>query len=158
LEQMKGMTIIVRTVARWVRVPIFLFGIYIIAFGDVSPGGGFAGGAILASVYVLLMLAFGRDVVNKELPPAWALRIACLALFAFVAMAVSGLLFDSDGFFWNFIYQEWLADTDATVHFIAAGTVSLAELWIGLAVGGLVFLAIWSLSTLRLDISACERM
>jgi multisubunit Na+/H+ antiporter MnhB subunit len=122
LEQMKGMTIIVRTVARWVRVPIFLFGIYIIAFGDVSPGGGFAGGAILASVYVLI------------------------------------LLFDSDGFFWNFIYQEWLADTDATVHFIAAGTVSLAELWIGLAVGGLVFLAIWSLSTLRLDISACERM
>ena len=55
---MKGMTVIVKTIASWVKVLIFLFGIYIIIFGHLTPGGGFAGGVILASSYVLLMLAF----------------------------------------------------------------------------------------------------
>ena len=52
---MKGMTVIVKTIASWVKVLIFLFGIYIIIFGHLTPGGGFAGGVILASSYVLLM-------------------------------------------------------------------------------------------------------
>ena len=55
---MKGMTIIVKTISSWIKVLIFLFGIYIILFGHLTPGGGFAGGVILASSYVLLMLAF----------------------------------------------------------------------------------------------------
>jgi len=64
---MKGMTVIVKTVSSWVKVLIFLFGIYIILFGHLTPGGGFAGGVILASSYVLLMLAFGRKFVEENL-------------------------------------------------------------------------------------------
>ena len=41
---MKGMTIIVKTITSWVKMLIFLFGIYIILFGHLTPGGGFAGG------------------------------------------------------------------------------------------------------------------
>ena len=37
---MKGMTLIVKTISSWVKVLIFLFGIYIILFGDLGPGGG----------------------------------------------------------------------------------------------------------------------
>ena len=57
---MKGMTLIVKTISSWVKMLVFLFGIYIILFGHISPGGGFAGGVILACSYVLIMLAFGR--------------------------------------------------------------------------------------------------
>jgi multicomponent Na+:H+ antiporter subunit B len=46
---MKGMTVIVKTISGWVKVLIFLFGINIILFGHLTPGGGFAGGVILAS-------------------------------------------------------------------------------------------------------------
>ena len=67
---MKGMTIIVKTVSSWVKVLIVLFGIYIILFGHLTPGGGFAGGVILASSYVLIMLAFGKEFVQKDLPLA----------------------------------------------------------------------------------------
>ena len=38
---MKGMTVIVRTVTRWVKVFIFLYGIYIIITGHLAPGGGY---------------------------------------------------------------------------------------------------------------------
>jgi multicomponent Na+:H+ antiporter subunit B len=154
---MKGMTIIVKTVADWVKVPIFVFGVYVIVFGDTSPGGGFAGGAVLASAYVLLMLAFGRETVKKELPPSLALKIACGSVFAFAAMATSGLFFDRHGFFWNFIYQEWLASKDIEIHFIESGTIAMAELAIGLAVGALVFLVTLSLSMCRFDILRSER-
>jgi len=34
---MKGMTIIVKTISSWVKVLIFLFGIYIILFGHLTP-------------------------------------------------------------------------------------------------------------------------
>ena len=55
---MAGMTIIVKTISSWVKVLIIVFGVYIILFGHLTPGGGFAGGVILASSYILLMLAF----------------------------------------------------------------------------------------------------
>ena len=58
---MKGMSIIIKTISSWIKILIFLFGIYIIIFGHLTPGGGFAGGVILASSYVLIMLAYGRD-------------------------------------------------------------------------------------------------
>ena len=54
---MKGMTLIVKTVTRWVKVFIFQYGIYVIITGHLAPGGGFAGGVIIACSYILLTLA-----------------------------------------------------------------------------------------------------
>ncbi len=154
---MEGMTIIVKTVAIWVKVIIFIFGIYIILYGDKSPGGGFAGGSILASVYVLLMLAFGKGYVRKEMPPSLALKIACGAVFTFVSIAMCGLFFGKDAFFWNFIYQEWLVARDVEIHLIEAGIIALAEFAIGLIVAALVYLVIFNLSTTRVDVLVNER-
>jgi multicomponent Na+:H+ antiporter subunit B len=39
---------------------MFLFGLYLVSFGSVSPGGGFQGGVVIASGIILL--AMGRDV------------------------------------------------------------------------------------------------
>ena len=105
---MKGMTIIVKTISSWIKVLIFLFGIYIVLFGDISPGGGFAGGVVLASTYVLLLLAFGGEFTRKNLPPSLALKIACAGILAFAVIAISGLFYGPDKFFWNFLYQKYL--------------------------------------------------
>ncbi|MHC4256671.1 MAG: MnhB domain-containing protein [Planctomycetota bacterium] len=35
------MTIIVKNISSWVKVLIFIFGIYIILYGHLSPGGAF---------------------------------------------------------------------------------------------------------------------
>ena len=58
----KGMTPIVKTVVRFAMGIVFMFGWYIIIYGHLTPGGGFAGGTILACGYVLLTLAFGKEV------------------------------------------------------------------------------------------------
>jgi len=70
-----GMTLIVKTITRITLGFILLYGIYIALNGDMSPGGGFAGGVIIALSFVHIMLAFGKEVALKRLH-SYALRFA----------------------------------------------------------------------------------
>jgi len=149
---MTGMTIIVKTISSWVKVLIVLFGIYIILFGHLTPGGGFAGGVILASSYVLLMLAFGRESVQKDLPLALVSKLDCLGAFTFILIAILGLVF-SGTFFVNFLYQEKYLPSKA-LNLISAGTIPLSNIAIGLKVGASLFLVIFLLSTFRWETPA----
>ena len=144
------MTIIVKTIASWVKVLIVLFGIYIILFGHLTPGGGFAGGVILASSYVLLMLAFGREFVQKDLPLALDSKLDCLGAFMFALIAILGMVFGGI-FFVNFL-QKYLPGKP--LNLISAGTIPLSNIAIGLKVGASLFLVIFLLSTFRRDTSA----
>ena len=67
LWQEKGMTLIVKTVTRLTLGFILLYGIYIAMVGHESPGGGFAGGVIVALSFIHIMLAFGKEVALKRL-------------------------------------------------------------------------------------------
>ena len=58
---------IVRTVCRLLVPFIQLFGLYVIMHGHTSPGGGFQGGVILASSFILLAIADGIDAVHRRL-------------------------------------------------------------------------------------------
>ena len=137
---MKGMTVIVKTISSWVKVLIVLFGIYIILFGHLTPGGGFAGGVILASSYVLLMLAFGRELVEKNLPSSLSSRLDCLGAFAFGMIAILGFVFGG-AFFAHFLVEH-----GQEFKLISAGAIPLSNIAIGLKVGASLFLVIFSLS------------
>ena len=63
---MEGMSIIVKKVTQLVAGLIFTYGIYIILHGHLTPGGGFAGGAIIAGAFILLILAFGSSALNLK--------------------------------------------------------------------------------------------
>ena len=141
---MKGMTIIVKTISSWVKVLIFLFGIYIVLFGHLTPGGGFAGGVILASSYVLLMLAFGREFVEKNLSLPLASKLDCVGALAFAVIAILGLV-AGGSFFVNFLYQKYWPGEP--LELISAGTIPLSNIAIGLKVSASLFLVIFTLST-----------
>jgi multisubunit Na+/H+ antiporter MnhB subunit len=151
---MKGMTVIVKTVSSWVKVLIFLFGIYIILFGHVTPGGGFAGGVILASSYVLLMLAFGREFVEENLPTRIASKLDCLGAFLFALIAMLGLVLGGT-FFVNFLYQTYLPGEPFAL--VSGGTIPLSNIAIGLKVGASLFLVIFALSVFRYGPPGSER-
>jgi multicomponent Na+:H+ antiporter subunit B len=146
---MKGMTIIVKTVSSWVKMLIVLFGIYIILFGHLTPGGGFAGGVILASSYLLIMLAFGREFVQKDLPLALDSKLDCLGALLFAMIAVLGLVLCDKIFFANFLYLS-----GKEFELISAGTIPFSNIAIGLKVGASLFLVIFLLSTFRRETSA----
>lgn len=58
---------IMRKVAARVAIPfIQIFGLYVIAHGDLGPGGGFQGGVILGASVILFVLAFGLDEARNR--------------------------------------------------------------------------------------------
>jgi multisubunit Na+/H+ antiporter MnhB subunit len=146
---MKGMTLIVKTISSWVKMLVFLFGIYIILFGHITPGGGFAGGVILACSYVLIMLAFGRDYTEKNLSLKLASKLDCTGALLFIAIALIGFLYGGFSFFYNFIQQEYFAGKEAAFKLVSAGTIPLSNIAIGLKVGASLFLVLLMLSAFR---------
>ncbi|MBL7131960.1 MAG: MnhB domain-containing protein, partial [Candidatus Omnitrophica bacterium] len=96
-----GMTLIVKTITRLTVGLILLFGIYIVLHGHISPGGGFAGGLIIALSFIHLMLAFGREAALKRLSEAKAAVLESVGALLFLIIAVLG--FTGGYFFLNFI-------------------------------------------------------
>ena len=58
---------IVRTVTNEFMLFIVVFGLYIIAHGHLTPGGGFQGGAVIVSGVVMLLVAFNSQELKKTL-------------------------------------------------------------------------------------------
>ncbi len=65
---------------------IMIFGIYVVLNGDLSPGGGFSGGAVMGAGLILYLSAFGYEKTHKflnEKTVKWttfvALTFYCLA-------------------------------------------------------------------------------
>jgi len=81
--------------------PIMLFtvvtGLYVIFHGHLTPGGGFPGGAIIASAFILRSLAFGGSSGKKSFPV-----LESLAGLGILAMGVAGLVLEGS-FLANFL-------------------------------------------------------
>ena len=126
-----GMTLIVKTVARMMIAMILLFGFYIIIYGHLTPGGGFAGGVILAIGYTLMMLAFSRKLALKKLSDFWASIWDNLGMLAFIVLGFIGLNFGY--FMFNFIWHG------TPFHLVSAGFIPLANIAIGVKVGAALY-------------------
>ena len=57
---------IVKVVCRRLVPFVQIFGLYVIMHGHSSPGGGFQGGVILASSFMLLVLSDGLETVQRR--------------------------------------------------------------------------------------------
>ncbi|MCR4722053.1 MAG: hypothetical protein K5655_10040 [Lachnospiraceae bacterium] len=78
--------VILKTIAKFAVPFILMFGVYVILNGHLSPGGGFSGGAIVGSGFILASVAFGFDKMERFLNKKSAgiitfvsLMIYCLA-------------------------------------------------------------------------------
>lgn len=77
---------IVRTVCKFIIPVILVFGIYILLNGHLSPGGGFSGGAILASGFILFAMVWGDDTARRVLP-AKVIKIITLCALSFYCLS-----------------------------------------------------------------------
>ena len=84
-----GMTLIVKTITRITVGLILIYGIYIVLQGHISPGGGFAGGVIIALSFIHLLLAFGKDAVLSKISQVRGVTLAGIGALAFLLVAGS---------------------------------------------------------------------
>ena len=125
---MSGMTLIVKKVTQMIGGLIFMYGLYIITHGHLTPGGGFAGGAILAGAMILLILAFGSGVVNLRKEEAQTSISESIALLIILLLALAGFLLASKVFFNNYLPQGQIGEL------ISAGVIPLYNIFIGMEV------------------------
>ena len=116
---------ILTTGARILVPGTMLFGAYIFINGHLSPGGGFQGGAIIASGFALMLLAFPQaNLSHKTI--RW---VESISGFSFVIIGVLGI-FMAGGFLDNSILP--LGNFGSL---FSAGAIPIIYIFIGLKVG-----------------------
>lgn len=138
---MRGMTPIVKTVTRGLAGAIFLYGIYIVLHGHLTPGGGFAGGVVLSAAFILVFLAKGAPQAVSQ-AKKWRSSVAeSLGIFAFWTLALVGLICGTF-FFYNFLAKG------KPFLLLSAGFIPLNNIAIGLEVAGALFAIFVALAVL----------
>jgi multisubunit Na+/H+ antiporter MnhB subunit len=130
---MKGMTGIVQTVTRLMSGVVFLFGVYLVSHGHLSPGGGFAGGTMISGAFVLLVLAFGDNILHLRKIKAGSSALENMAIFAFLLIGCMGMFLGSRLFFFNFL------GTGIIGELVSAGIIPVLNIFIGLEVAAALF-------------------
>jgi len=127
-----GMTLIVKAVTRLTVGLILLYGIYIVLHGHISPGGGFAGGVIIALSFIQLILAFGKEVALKKFSQTASSILENLGALMFLSIALLGFL--GGYFFFNFFLHK-----GSPFALFSAGIIPLCNIAISLKVGAGLF-------------------
>lgn len=79
---------ILTTAAKVLFPLMIMLGVYIFINGHLSPGGGFQGGAIIASAVILMLLAFPDALINNKL----LTYMESVSGFVFVGLAALGAI------------------------------------------------------------------
>lgn len=123
-----------------------MFGIYIIMFGTISPGGGFQGGVIVASAALLLYLGYGYNLAKKVINTE-VLRVnEAIGASLYVILGLLGIVATA-----NFCRNIFF-DNGNVGDLISAGTIT----FMGYAVGYKVLCGVGFLLLLMLSMLAPE--
>ncbi|MFX1518107.1 MAG: MnhB domain-containing protein [Promethearchaeota archaeon] len=139
---MSGMSKIVKTMSDIIFPLIMIFGLYVIAHGHLTPGGGFQGGAVAASGCAMILIAYGSFWTVKKVKEKHLSTLESLGAFAFIGLGFLGLVFGSV-FFLNFmanttnffnIFGSQVAFQNTAANINTAGVLPLMNLAVGLKV------------------------
>jgi multicomponent Na+:H+ antiporter subunit B len=120
-----------------VLIPLVIaFGAYLVFHGQLTPGGGFQGGVVLAAGPISILLA-GRYLSMKRAAPKLALEAAdALGAAAYALIGLGGLIFTG-------VYLKNFLPLGAVGHLLSAGMMPLNSVAVGLEVTG-AFLMTWT--------------
>ena len=130
---------ILQTAARLLMPLLLLFAVFLLLRGHNQPGGGFVGGLVVASSFVLYSLAFGVDAARRAL----LVRPSMLLGSGLLVALVSGVPSVIDGR--PFMSAVWTTfESGSTV--IHVGTPLVFDVGVFLAVIGVVLTIVFTLA------------
>lgn len=120
--------IVLQTVVKILLPFIQIYGLYFIFHGHVSPGGGFAGGAVLAASFILFAMANGVAAGFKRIPRLTAKWLESLGGLAFLLLGTVGILRGAE-YLTNI--PQWLGKAG---RLFSAGIIPLLAVAVGIKV------------------------
>lgn len=120
-----------------------VFGLYVIIHGNISPGGGFQGGVLVASAAILIYLGYGFKAAMRKFDVELLHVLESVAAILYIAVAMMGIFAGG-----NFA-QNVCAYITARGELVSGGTISLMNYAVGFKVfTGITFLVLLMLSQL----------
>ena len=130
---------ILQTAARLLMPLLLLFAVFLLLRGHNQPGGGFVGGLVVSSSFVLYSIAFGVDAARRAL----LVRPSTLLAIGPLVALVSGLPGVVGGRpFMSAVWTTWGSGSAA----IAVGTPLVFDVGVFLAVIGVVLTIVFTLA------------
>jgi multicomponent Na+:H+ antiporter subunit B len=115
---------------------ILAVGVYIVVHGQITPGGGFQGGVILAAAPLAVFIA-GRYLRMKAIAPHLAIELAdALGAAGYALVGLSGLILVG-------VFFKNSLPLGIPGHLLSAGQIDIASVMVGLEVSG-AFLVAWT--------------
>ena len=117
----------VRWSGRWMIGLVNLFGIYIVAHAQLTPGGGFQGGVILGTGSLLVYLAESYRSYRRAAPKPWIDLAESIGAGGYALVGLLGLVLGG-------AFLENVLPLGKTGSLLSAGTIPVINLFVGLEV------------------------
>ncbi|MDD1648634.1 MAG: sodium:proton antiporter [Methanomicrobiales archaeon] len=131
---------------------VVIFGLYVIMHGHITPGGGFQGGAVVATGAALVIVAYALHDVKAMIPKVLLYLQESMGLLLFIGAGLAGMLLAFPFFF------NWLANSGSLFgmpvpfgpnpgELNTAGFLPIMNIAVGIEVwGGLTLILLYMLS------------
>lgn len=124
-----GLSFIVKRTFGMLTPFIFLFSIYIISHGHLSPGGGFQGGVILGAISIIFSIIYGSEFDYKRYSPTTKTLLETTGALLFIGLGILGIIMGG-----NFLVNLKILDSEIG-SLLSAGSIPFINLGIGFKVG-----------------------
>lgn len=130
---MKFDDIIVNTVTRILLPFILIFGIYLVVHVHLSPGGGFSGGTVIGSSFVLFSLSYGIAMKERKLPHSLTAILESSGGLWFIFLGLVGIFLGE-----NFLVNSPIFPLGTPGRLFSSGVVLLVNIGLGIKVASTI--------------------
>jgi multicomponent Na+:H+ antiporter subunit B len=124
-----GLSFIAKRTFGFLTPFVFLFSLYIISHGHLSPGGGFQGGVILGSISIIFSIVYGSAFDYKKFSPRKKTILETGGALVFVFAGILGMVFEN-----GFLDNLNLINA-GNGSLLSAGSIPVINLGVGFKVG-----------------------
>ena len=122
-------------VGRLLVGPVLVLGVYVASHGQLTPGGGFQGGVVLAAAVIIVFVAVGRVAMAPIRPRGAAGLLEAAGAGGYVALGLGGLVAGA-----RFLTNFLPLGTKGSL--LSSGTIASLSALVGLEVAGAVTLIV----------------
>jgi len=101
------MNIIVKTVSRIIFPFILVYGIYLAIYGHLGPGGGFPAGVVIATGFILLVIAYKERKIEHSFTEVKFLDAKTIAAFALIFMIILSVVIRFELMNMQVLFEPW---------------------------------------------------
>jgi len=125
--------VVIRTTAKVLMPFMMMFGLYVIFHGEGGPGGGFQGGVILASAFVLYTLVWGLEESSRVMPRQLSDLLAATGVLIYAGVGVYCMVQGG-----NFLDYYYLTSAPEDPGAAQALGMTLVEIGVGITVSSVM--------------------